>query len=264
MNRLQKIFVKKEHPKLNIYFTAGHPTPDSTADLVYFLEKYGADIVEIGMPYSDPLADGPTIQESSKIALAGGMSMEKLFAQLTNIRERVSIPLILMGYFNPVLQFGVENFCREAARVGIDGLILPDLPLDFFEKNYRPVFEKYGLKNILLVTPQTSETRIRQIDAASASFIYVVASAATTGGQTGISSTQISYFQRLLDMNLRNPLLAGFGISDRNDFETVGSYLDGAIVGSAFIKALSNEKMPIEKCVKNFVEKLKPAELSPV
>jgi tryptophan synthase alpha chain len=261
MNRLQKVFQKKGTPKLNIYFTAGHPTPDSTADLIFYLQKSGADIVEIGMPYSDPLADGPTIQESSKIALAGGMSMEKLFAQLTDVRERVSIPLILMGYFNPVLQFGVENFCREAARVGIDGLILPDLPLDFFEKNYRAIFEKYGLKNILLVTPQTSEPRIRQIDTASASFIYVVASAATTGGKSGITSAQITYFQRLLDMNLRNPLLAGFGISDRASFETVGNYLDGAIVGSAFIKALENAPDGLENCVKNFVEKLKPREL---
>ncbi len=257
MSRLKAIF-KKKKDLLSVYFTAGHPTLDSTAEIIFLLEKHGAGLVEIGMPYSDPLADGPTIQASSKIALENGMSMQKLFAQLAGIRQKVEIPLILMGYFNPVLQFGVEKFCAEAARVGIDGLILPDLPLDYFEENYRSVFEKHGLQNILLVSPQTSEERIRKIDAASDSFIYVVAAAATTGATSGISAAQIGYFKKIKGMGLKNPLLAGFGISDKASFDAVCGQLDGAIVGSAFINALGDETFPLETRVENFLRKLKP------
>lgn len=262
MNRLTNHFRQKPTGNLSVFFTAGHPEPDSTADLLVYLEKHGADLVEIGMPYSDPLADGPTIQRSSKIALDGGMTLKKLFSQLSGIRERVKMPLVLMGYFNPVLQFGVENFCREAQKTGIDGLLLPDLPLDYFQKNYASIFEKYGLKNILLVTPQTSDERIRAIDAATDSFIYCVASASTTGTKTGLSGTQLAYFQRLAKLNLKNPLLAGFGISDRNSFNLVCENLNGAVVGSAFITALENTDEPLEKRVSSFLQNLRPAENS--
>jgi len=256
MNRLEQLFQQKNSDLLAIYFTAGYPSPDGTRQTILDLAAAGADIVEIGMPFSDPLADGPTIQASSKAALENGMSLEKLFTQLDGIRSGTDIPLVvpplvLMGYLNPVLQFGVERFCQKCRDVGVDGVILPDLPLAFYEKNYQPHFEKYDLCPVFLVTPQTSDERIRQLDAASRGFLYAVSTASTTGGAGGFGETQTTYFQRLANLKLKNPVLVGFGISDHAAFETVCSYLNGGVVGSAFIRAQEAGISP-----KDFIQKI--------
>lgn len=251
MNRLAQLFQQKPQNILAIYFTAGYPSPGGTRQTILDLAAAGADIVEVGMPFSDPLADGPTIQASSKAALENGMSLEKLFTQLDGIRSRTVIPLVLMGYLNPVLQFGVERFCQKCRDVGVDGVILPDLPLAFFEKNYRPHFEKYDLCPVFLVTPQTSDERIRQLDAASRGFLYAVSTASTTGGAGGFGETQTTYFQRLANLKLKNPVLVGFGISDQAAFETACSHLNGGVVGSAFIRAQEAGISP-----KDFIQKI--------
>jgi tryptophan synthase alpha chain len=240
-NRLRSVFAQ---PKklLNVYFTAGFPQVDDTVRVAKALAEAGADLIEIGMPYSDPLADGPTIQQSSQRAIDNGMTLRRLFAQLADLRAEVQVPLLLMGYLNPVLQFGFEAFCQQAAAVGIDGLILPDLPLREYEEEYRPVMQRHGLANIFLITPQTSEARIRQIDALSESFIYMVSSASTTGAKSGISEAQIAYFERIVAMNLRSPCLIGFGISDHASFARACEYAQGAIIGSAFIKLLEKSQ----------------------
>ncbi len=237
MNRLEQLFQRKNRNILSIYFTAGYPTPDGTRQTILDLAAAGADLVEVGIPFSDPLADGPTIQASSHAALEAGMSMEKLFGQLEGIRSETQMPLVLMGYLNPVLQFGVERFCEKCHETGVDGVILPDLPLAFYEKNYRPFFEKYDLFPIFLVTPQTSDERIRELDAASRGFLYAVSTASTTGGAGGFGEAQVAYFQRIAKLQLKNPVLVGFGISDKKAFETVCQYLNGGVVGSAFIRA---------------------------
>jgi len=229
---------KQSKNLLNIYFTAGFPKLNDTATIIKKLEQSGADLIEIGMPYSDPMADGPTIQESGMQALDNGMTVSLLFDQLGAIKGQVKIPLILMGYFNQVLQYGEERFFKKAQEVGIRGLILPDLPLEVFEKDYQSLFKKYKLAPIFLITPQTSEARIRKIDELSDGFIYVVSSAAITGNSKEISPEQIAYFKRIEAMNLRLPRLIGFGISDRESFSTACQYANGAIVGSAFIRAL--------------------------
>ena len=237
MNRLKNLFQQKNRRLLAVYFTAGYPKPDGARQTILDLDAAGADVVEIGMPFSDPLADGPTIQASSKAALNNGMSLEKLFAQLDGIRRETNIPLVLMGYLNPVLQFGVERFCKGCHEVGVDGVILPDLPLAFYEKNYQQFFETFDLCPVFLVTPQTSDERIRQLDAASKGFLYAVSTASTTGKKGGFGSAQIAYFQRLAGLGLQNPLMVGFGISDNETFETVCKYANGGVVGSAFIRA---------------------------
>lgn len=241
MNRIDQLFQDKKNNILSVYFTAGFPEPESTIEILEQLQTSGVDMVEIGMPFSDPLADGPVIQESSTIALKGGMSIKKLFSQLENIRESVKMPLILMGYLNPVLQFGVEKFCQSCKEIGIDGIILPDLPVDEFQKNYQQYFEAAGLRLIFLITPQTSNERIRLIDSISKGFIYMVSSASTTGAKTAIADKQIEYFERIKAMNLQNPLVIGFGISNKETFERACNYANGAIIGSAFIKALGGE-----------------------
>jgi tryptophan synthase alpha chain len=251
MNHLEHKFQHKKNHLLAIYFTAGYPSPEGTRQTILDLDAAGADIVEIGMPFSDPLADGPTIQASSKAALENGMSLEKLFRQLDGIRSQTDIPLVLMGYLNPVLQFGVERFCQKCSEVGVDGVILPDLPLAFYEKNYRPFFEKYDLCPVFLVTPQTSDERIRELDAASRGFLYAVSTASTTGGAGGFGETQTAYFQRLAGLKLKNPVMVGFGISDHAAFETVCQFANGGVVGSAFIRAQEAGFSP-----KEFVEKL--------
>ncbi len=240
MNRINK---KLEENKklLSIYFTAGFPEPGDTVDIIKDLEKNGVDMIEIGLPFSDPLADGPTIQESSTAALKAGMTTKKLFEQLQGIRKDVSIPLIIMGYFNPILQFGVEKFCEECEKAGIDGLIIPDLPVDVYAENYKETFEKYGLLNIFLITPQTSEERIRFIDSVSSGFIYMVSSASVTGATSEFGDETRKYFQRIDSLNLQNPQIVGFGISDNESFEQATKYAKGAIIGSAFIKHLSKE-----------------------
>lgn len=240
MNRINKK-LQEDKKLLSIYFTAGYPKIDDTVSIVQKLEDSGVDMVEIGLPFSDPLADGPTIQASSTQALKNGMTTTLLFEQLKDIRKSVSIPLIIMGYFNPVLQYGVEAFCKKCQEIGIDGLILPDLPLAEYNLHYRAIFEKYGLMNVFLITPQTSEERIREIDAASNGFIYMVSSASTTGKTSGFGKEQTAYFERIASMNLKNPTVVGFGISTSETFEEATQYANGAIIGSAFIKMLSEE-----------------------
>lgn len=254
-NRINQLFETKKENILSVYFTAGHPNLNDTVEIIQQLEKNGVDLIEIGMPFSDPTADGPTIQRSSETALKNGMSLKLLFEQLKDIRQTVKIPLILMGYINPVYQFGVEKFCEKCAETGIDGLILPDLPLDEFEAFYKPVFEKYNLHNILLITPQTGETRIRQIDAASSGFIYMVSSSSTTGSGKKVEDFQREYFKRIKAMNLKNPRIIGFGISDRATFENACKYASGAIIGSAFVKAIDSERK-LEQSVTGFIKSL--------
>ena len=224
---------------LSIYFTAGYPKPDDTVKIIQELEKNGVDFIEIGLPFSDPLADGPTIQESSTQALKNGMTTNKLFDQLKDIRETVKIPLIIMGYFNPMLQFGVEKFCQKCKEAGIDGLIIPDLPVAIYNEGYKAIFEKYGLLNIFLITPQTSEERIRFIDSVSGGFIYMVSSASVTGSTKGFGEDTKAYFKRIAAMNLKNPQIIGFGISDKESFKQATEYASGAIIGSAFVKHLT-------------------------
>jgi tryptophan synthase alpha chain len=226
---------------LSIYFTAGYPNFKDTVPILEALEANGVDMVEIGLPFSDPLADGPTIQASSTQALKNGMTTQRLFEQLEGIREKVSIPLIIMGYFNPVLQYGVEAFCKKCQEVGIDGLILPDLPLAEYQEHYQTTFEKYGLANVFLITPQTSEARIREIDEASNGFIYMVSSASVTGSNEGFGATQTDYFNRIAAMGLKNPQIVGFGISNSKTFQVATKQAKGAIIGSAFIKTISNK-----------------------
>ncbi len=240
MNRIQQK-LSENKKLLSIYFTAGYPKLDDTVEILQQLEKNGVDMAEIGLPFSDPLADGPTIQKSSEEALKNGMTTNLLFDQLKDIRKTVSIPLILMGYFNPVLQFGVENFCKKCAEVGIDGLILPDLPLAEFQEHYAEIFKKYGLLNIFLITPQTSEERIRQIDNASEGFIYMVSSASVTGSSSGFGAEQTSYFEKIDSLSLTNPQIVGFGINNSETFQHATKYAKGSIIGSAFIKMLSEK-----------------------
>ncbi len=239
MNRLNKK-LKEKGKLLSIYFTAGYPSHEDTMQIIRDLEKNGVDFIEIGLPFSDPLADGPTIQESSTRALKNGMTTSKLFEQLKDIRKSVNIPLIIMGYFNPILQFGVEKFCRKCKEVGIDGLIIPDLPVDVYNEEYRSVFEENDLTNIFLITPQTSEERINFIDSVSNGFIYMVSSASVTGSTKGFGEETKEYFKRISEMQLNNPQIIGFGISDKESFEQASQFSKGAIIGSAFIKHLNS------------------------
>ena len=236
---------------LSIYFTAGYPHLEDTVPVIHALEKSGVDMIEIGLPFSDPLADGPTIQESSTAALKNGMTTELLFQQLKDIRQTVRIPLIIMGYFNPVLQYGVEAFCIKCHEIGIDGLILPDLPLDVYEEQYEAMFKKYGLCVSFLITPQTSDARIQKIDAASDGFIYMVSSASTTGAKSGFGNEQTAYFNRIASLDLATPKIVGFGISNAKTFQAATSKTSGAIIGSAFIKHLTqNGVAKIDEFVK--------------
>ena len=258
MNRINNLFETKKENILSVYFTAGYPKLNDTVEIIQLLEKNGVDLIEIGIPFSDPTADGPTIQRSSEIALKNGMNLELLFDQLQNIRESVKIPLILMGYINPVYQFGVERFCAKCAEIGIDGAILPDLPLNEFENEYKAFFAENNLHNILLITPQTSENRIRQIDAASSGFIYMVSSSSTTGAGKKVEDFQQSYFQRIQNMKLKNPRLIGFGISDNATFVNACKYANGAIIGSAFVKSFNSE-LSLTDSVKGFVDTIRQA-----
>jgi len=247
--------LQKEGPLLSIYFTAGYPDLEDTMPVLRGLQASGVDMIEIGLPFSDPLADGPTIQESSTAALKNGMNTALLFEQLKEVRQEIHLPLILMGYFNPVLQYGVEAFCQKCAEVGIDGLILPDLPLEIYEREYREIMDRYGLRMSFLITPQTSEERIRKIDAASDSFIYMVSSASTTGAREGFGPEQTAYFERIGAMGLRNPQIVGFGISNAATFRQATQNAKGAIIGSAFIKYLS-EHGP--EGIPDFIKKIRP------
>lgn len=252
-NRINQLFEKKQNNIFSVYFTAGYPDLNDTVPTIQLLEQNGADLIEIGMPFSDPVADGPVIQQSSTVALKNGMSIKKLFEQLENIRESVNIPLILMGYVNPVMQYGVEAFCQKCQEVGIDGLIIPDLPLTVYQEEYQALFEKYGLHNILLITPQTSDERIREIDNASSGFIYMVSSSSTTGIKNKASDFHVDYFERVNQLDLKNPRLIGFGISNRETFDNACKYAAGAIIGSAFVKAL-DQKLTLEERISGFVK----------
>ena len=254
-NRITALFERKDKNILSIYFTAGYPELNDTQTIITELEKSGADLIEIGMPFSDPVADGPVIQHSSEIALQNGMSINLLFEQLKEIRRSISIPLILMGYLNPVMQYGIENFCQKCKETGIDGTIIPDLPLEIYEAEYKEIFEENSLSNIFLVTPQTSDERIRKIDTLSTGFIYMVSSSSTTGVKGAVNEEQLAYFEKIRTMNLRSKLLIGFGISDKASFEKASGYANGAIIGSAFVKALTGEGK-IEVKVKTFIQKL--------
>lgn len=256
MNRIDKLFLTKKEKILSVYFTAGYPSPDSVEKIILLLEENGADMVEIGIPYSDPLADGPVIQETSKVAIENGMTIKSLFSQLKNIRKKCTIPLLLMGYINPVLQFGFTSFCKRAADAGIDGLIIPDLPLPEYEKHYRKTVEENHLKNIFLITPDTSETRVRRIDELSTGFIYLVSSASTTGKSESFGEQQLNYFSRIASMGLNNPAMAGFGIYNRDTLAQVHDHLPGAIIGSAYLRALKSNNS-IEEDTAGFFRSLK-------
>ena len=253
MNSIQKIFQKKDKNLLSIYFTCGFPKLNDTTKVISELEESGVDFIEVGLPYSDPLADGPTIQDSSQKALENGVNLDIIFEQLLSIKNTNKTPLILMGYLNQMLKYGEENFCKKVVECGIDTLILPDLPMIEYENHYRELFEKYGLTNVFLITPHTSEERIRKIDSYSKAFIYVVASASVTGAKGKISNNQILYFERIKNMNLQSKLIIGFGISDNKTFVTACKYANGAIIGSSFIKFLTNNN--IEK-INNYLYKI--------
>ncbi len=252
MNRIKQLFESKKDI-CSVYYTAGYPNLNDTLTVLQGLEEAGTDLVEIGMPFSDPLADGPTIQASSEQALENGMSIHVLFEQLKQMRQRITIPIVLMGYFNPVFKFGVENFIAKCKELGVDGVILPDLPFDEYREKYQDLFDEASIANIFLITPQTSDERIRLIDAHSKGFIYVVSSAAVTGAKQDVQQGQIDYFNRVNSLGLQSPCLIGFGIGNRSTFETACQHASGAIIGSAFVKLLGEygaDKKRIEEFIK--------------
>jgi tryptophan synthase alpha chain len=256
MNRIDQLFLDKKENILSIYFTAGYPSLNDTIPVLTSIEKAGADMVEIGIPFSDPLADGPIIQNSSHIALQNGMTLKLLLNQLKDVRTHLNIPILLMGYLNPVLQFGMEQLLKRCKEIGIDGLIIPDLPLDEYEENYQQLFESYDINLIFLLTPQTSEERCRKIDAASKGFTYMVSSASITGIKGDISRSQIDYFERINALELKKPRLIGFGISNRQTFQIACEHAQGAIIGSAFVKALEGPKS-LNENVEEFIRAIK-------
>lgn len=239
MNSIKKIFQTKDKNVLSIYFTSGFPELNDTAEVIKELSDSGVDFIEVGLPYSDPLADGPTIQDSSQMALKNGINLDIIFEQLLEIKESNTTPLVVMGYLNQMLKYGEERFCKKLVECGVDTVILPDLPMVEYENHYKALFDEYGLNNVFLITPQTSEERIRKIDSYTQSFIYMVASSSITGAKGDISQSQIDYFQRIQAMNLKSNLIIGFGISDRKTFSKACEYANGAIIGSAFIKFLA-------------------------
>ena len=250
MNRINQT-LNQDKKILSIYFTAGFPQLEDTVPILEQLQEADVDMIELGLPFSEPLADGPTIQESSTQALRNGMTTDKLFTQLEGIRARIHVPLIVMGYFNPMMQYGVERFCKRCQEVGIDGLIIPDLPADVYHTQYQSLFQQYGLLNMFLITPQTPDERIRYIDQVSEGFIYMVSSAATTGAQGSFGDTQQHYFQRIADMKLQSKLLVGFGISNAETYQSAVAHSQGAIIGSAFIKHLeANGNQSVQAFVK--------------
>ena len=256
MNRIEKLFKEKNNNILSVYFTAGYPAYADTAPTIVSLAKHGVDMIEIGVPFSDPMADGPAIQYSNNVALNNGMTLKKLFGQLAEIRLEVDIPLSLMSYLNPVMQYGVEAFCRSCAEAGIDGMIIPDLPFADYLKIFKPVIEKYGLHCIMLITPATSEERIRLIDNNTTGFIYMVSTASTTGAKDSFDEKTIDYFKRVNAMGLRNPRMIGFGISNKTTFDAASEYAAGGIIGSAFIR-LAGEGNSIDDAVKKLIASVK-------
>lgn len=256
MNRITNLFETKKAGILSVYFTAGYPQLNDTATILRELEAKGVNMVEVGIPFSDPMADGPVIQESSTVALRNGMSIRLLFQQLKEIRQTVQIPIILMGYLNPIMQYGFEAFCQSCVEVGVDGMIIPDLPYADYMADYKAIADRYDLKMIMLITPETSEERVRLIDAHTSGFIYMVSSAATTGAQQSFNEQKQAYFRRINAMNLRNPRLVGFGISNKATFEAAAANSSGAIIGSKFVQLLKSEPT-IAGAVDQLLEALK-------
>lgn len=256
MNRIDQLFQQKKQNILSVYFTAGYPKINDTVSVIQSLEKHGIDLIEIGIPFSDPMADGPVIQASGTQALKNGMSLRLLFEQLTAVRQSVSIPLVMMGYLNPTLQFGFEDYCRTAVQCGIDGLIIPDLPFSEYIAEYKSVAEKYGLHMIMLITPETSEERIRLIDENTGGFIYMVSSASVTGAKNTFSDTNLAYFRRVNAMNLKNPRLIGFGISNKTTFDAACENASGAIIGSKFVSLLGSERS-VDDAVEKLIQALR-------
>jgi tryptophan synthase alpha chain len=256
MNRVHKLFTEKKVDILSIYYTAGFPRLNDTVRIAELLQRSGADIIEIGIPFSDPVADGPTIQASNKTALDNGMNVKLLLNQVKEIRRSVTIPIILMGYLNPVLQFGIDLFLKAAAEAGVDGLILPDLPIDVYQHEYKEMFDKAGVTNTFLISPTTTEDRIRKIDALTNGFIYAVSASSTTGAKNDFTPEQLTYFEKLRSMHLKNPFLIGFGISGQQTFSRAAAYSSGAIVGSAFINLL-NESADFETDIRQFIGSIK-------
>lgn len=255
MNRLNKLFQEKKD-LLSIYFTAGYPQLNDTMTVLTALQDAGIDFVEIGLPFSDPLADGPVIQQSSNLALKNGMSLNRIFEQLGDMRKTITMPVTFMGYINPVLKFGIEKFVKLCAKTGIDGLIIPDLPFEIYIEKYKKLFDDNGISNIFLITPQTPEERVRMLDENSSSFLYMVSSAAVTGAKKGISEVQTDYFRRIKDMKLKTPKVVGFGISDRESYRRVCDYAEGAIIGSAFVKVIG-QSQNLKSDIKEFVAGIK-------
>ena len=247
MNRINQLFSKNPQKLLSLYFCAGAPVLGNTAEIIKTLEKKGVGMIEIGIPFSDPMADGPIIQSATTKALKNGMSLKKLFAQLENIRESVNIPLVMMGYLNPIIQYGFENFCKKCQAIGIDGVIIPDLPFDDYQNEFKPIAEKYDLRIIMLITPETSEERIRLIDENTNGFIYMVSSAATTGAQKSFDEQKQRYFNKVHAMHLKNPTMIGFGISNKQTFESACANANGAIIGSKFVQLLDEENGNADK-----------------
>ncbi len=256
MNRIESLFQNKKKNIISIYFTAGYPDLNDTETIITELEKAGADLIEIGFPFSDPVADGPVIQQSSEQALKNGMTVKLLFEQLKNIRQKVNIPLVLMGYINPVMQYGIENFCKDAAEIGIDAMILPDLPVEMYLKEYKSVFKQYNLHYIPLIPPQTSNERIKMIDEACSGFIYLVSSSSTTGTKTAQGSVLEEFATKINKLQLKNPQLIGFGIKDKESFENVCKYASGGIIGTAFIQTLAKKGNMVEN-IHEFIKSLK-------
>jgi tryptophan synthase alpha chain len=246
MNRITHLFETQRKSILSVYFTAGYPALDRTLPILRALQSQGVDMVEIGIPFSDPMADGPVIQHAATQALLNGMSLRFLFEQLAGVRQDIHLPLVLMGYLNPVMQYGFEAFCRSCRDTGVDGMIIPDLPFADYMADYKDVAERYGLKVIMLITPETSGERIRLIDEHTGGFIYMVSSAATTGAQQSFDATKQAYFQRINGMNLKNPRLVGFGISNKATFAAAAANASGAIVGSKFVQLLGETASPTE------------------
>ena len=257
MNRIQKLFAEADRPVLSVYFCAGHPTFDSTLPVLEALDAAGVRMVEIGIPFSDPMADGPVIQDAATRALRGGMTLRRLFAQLRDIRRDVHIPLLLMGYLNPIMQYGFEAFCHSCRECGIDGAIIPDLPFKDYMEEYRPIARRYGVHLIMLITPETSEERIRQIDEHTDGFIYMVSSAAITGAQRDFNEQKQAYFRRIEAMHLRNPRMIGFGISNRQTFEAAAAHAAGCIIGSKFVSLLAEEKGDADRAADRLLDALK-------
>jgi len=255
-NRINELFQRKSSSILSVYFTAGFPGQEDTIPVLTALQAGGIDMVEVGIPFSDPMADGPVIQESSHKALMNGMTLKKLFGQLEGMRKEIHMPVILMGYLNVVMQYGLEAFCQDCTLVGVDGVILPDLPMKDYLSEYKPVMDRYGLAVVLLITPETSEARIREIDDNTSSFIYVVSSASITGAQKDFNEMKQAYFRRINGMGLRNPRLVGFGISNKATLDVACQHASGAIIGSRFIECLRQEATP-DEAVKVLLEELK-------